>query len=645
MRIVLDIGLPLGVVDPETVELHPIKGFDAPHPSLLGVIISHPHQDHYGLARRLPQETPFLIGKGAEAILSAAVIFSPAGLKFKNVTHLEHRRMIALGPFKVTPYLVDHSAYDSYAILVEADGERVFYTGDFRMHGRKARLMEELLNDPPKDVDVLLMEGTCIGRETAEQRFLTEDELVPKFAGIFEQTEGMPLVWCSGQNIDRIVTIVKACYKANRRFIIDMYTAEILDSTGNDRLPQGTWDSISVFLPASQRQRIIENSAFIIADRFRRHRTYPEELREAAPRSVMLFRPSMRNELERAKCLTGASMVHSLWAGYLELPENREFVEWLQSRRISVHHCHTSGHACLGDLKRMKDAFPRAVIVPFHSDAQQRFMKTFSRVVCRSDREWWSVAHKQQASIKSNKMNFSTWSQRWNKLRTFDKNSNMVSEVLDLWKTPAPKECLRSEWPMPRGYRKRNENDRGEQKIERQLFTEGTFDVTKLTNGKPETFNLVPIFHNVACATQQKGQTITDALGVLTVGKKKHPVAIEVKVDANDLWYAIVENLKQVKMMRANLGNLGRLIAPPETNEDTEYKGTWGIVLAPEAYYTKHKKSAATGSVLELLTTMLTSTEARIILVSDSGIETRKLAFKGGYWPGDRKKTIYNPFT
>jgi ribonuclease J len=48
-RIVLDIGLPLDAGD-EDVPLPPVRGFAQPDESLLGVIISHPHQDHCGLA-------------------------------------------------------------------------------------------------------------------------------------------------------------------------------------------------------------------------------------------------------------------------------------------------------------------------------------------------------------------------------------------------------------------------------------------------------------------------------------------------------------------------------------------------------------------------------------------------------------------
>lgn len=64
-RIVLDIGLPLDAVNRDQVTLYPVGGFAKADPNLLGVVISRPHQDHYGLAYRLPKQTPFLIGKAA----------------------------------------------------------------------------------------------------------------------------------------------------------------------------------------------------------------------------------------------------------------------------------------------------------------------------------------------------------------------------------------------------------------------------------------------------------------------------------------------------------------------------------------------------------------------------------------------------
>jgi ribonuclease J len=390
-RIVLDVGLPLDVADPENFPLHPIKGFDASDPNLLGVVISHPHQDHHGLAHRLPKETPFLIGKAAEAILAAADVFTPAGLRLENVRHLQDRTPITLGPFTVTPYLVDHSAYDAYAVLVEADDVGLFYTGDLRAHGRKGKLFEKLLREPPRDVDVLLMEGTTIGRPETDTGFPTETDLENRFVELFKETPGMPLVWCSGQNIDRIVTIFRACKKAGRQFIIDMYTAHVLRATGNEYLPQAHWDGIKVFLPTSQKVQILQKEEFELANSYKACRIYPDRLHDEAPRSVMLFRPSMMGDLEKANCLSGSRLICSVWAGYLTNEKNERLLDWLRQRGIPLDECHTSGHAAVKDLMRLRTVFAAAPVVPIHSSQPDRFENLFGNVEPRADGEWWVV--------------------------------------------------------------------------------------------------------------------------------------------------------------------------------------------------------------------------------------------------------------
>ncbi len=40
------------------------------------------------------------------------------------------------GPFTVKPWLTDHSACDAPMLLIEAAGQRIFYSGDFRWHDR-----------------------------------------------------------------------------------------------------------------------------------------------------------------------------------------------------------------------------------------------------------------------------------------------------------------------------------------------------------------------------------------------------------------------------------------------------------------------------------------------------------------------------
>ena len=250
-------------------------------------------------------------------------------------------------------------------------------------------------------------------------------------------------------------------------------------------------------------------------------------------------------------------------------------------------------------------------------------------------------------------MHFKKWSNDWNALRKFQQNLEPgeknnrkanIDRVVAQWRRNAPRECLRFNWPMSPNFRKNCDPDKGEQIIERKLFPPRSSDAPKVLRltkkDSRESFAVTPLFHNVACATQKSGQTITDALGVLIVGDEKHPLAIEVKVEANHVWHAVVENLKQVRMMRANLGNLAKLLAA--SVDSGECKGTWGMVLAPEQYYTGKRTGRFVDDTSELLNKLQkgeVATHARIILASPAQAGD-ELIFKGGYWPGDHK--IYN---
>lgn len=393
-RIVLDTGLPLDAED-SIRNLPQVKGFRKPEETLLAVIISHPHLDHYGLAKYLHPGVKMIMGAATERILRAAKVFTPSGLEFRNVLHLEHRKPLSVGPFTITPFLNDHSAYDAYSLLIasEDSGQRLFYSGDLRGHGRKAAIFQELLRKPPTNVDVLLMEGTTVGRTGAATRFPTEKELEQCFIKHIQQTKGMVLVWSSGQNIDRLVTVFKACKKTGRQFVIDMYTAEILRAAGNKRLPQATWPGIKVFLPESQKNQIKRHRLYELAKSYKASRIYPEKLAEAAGNSVMLFRPSMTRDLEQAGCLKGAHLIYSLWPGYLKQERQRPFLEWLDRHQIPLTHCHTSGHASITDLKRFAKAIAPKLLVPIHSFETKRFKEFFDNVERKEDGKWWEVPH------------------------------------------------------------------------------------------------------------------------------------------------------------------------------------------------------------------------------------------------------------
>jgi ribonuclease J len=393
VRIVLDIGLPLNSEYPD-VNLPDVKGFLDFDSTLLGIFVSHAHLDHYGLAKKLKSGAPIYIGADAKKIINAARLFVPGGFEVKDSIDLKHRKPIELGPFTVTPYLVDHSAYDSYAFLVAAEGKRLFYSGDFRGHGRKGKLFKDFLKNPPENIDVLLMEGSTIGRGDSDFSYPTEDDLEDRLINILNETKGPALFWSSGQNIDRLVTANKASRKTGRLFIVDIYTASILRAIGNPRLPQPGWHGFRVYLPRYQKKVIIENQLFDFAKSFSDARVYPENLKGLASKSLILFRPSMRFDLENAQCLNDATLIYSMWPGYLEDAYQQKFLEWLKSKNIPLINCHTSGHAPIQDLKRLADAITPKRMVPIHTFEPERYHELFGKVHLEDDGVWWEVSSK-----------------------------------------------------------------------------------------------------------------------------------------------------------------------------------------------------------------------------------------------------------
>ena len=391
-RIALDVGLPLDAGDQDHQDLLPlVPGFREEDDSLLGVVISHPHQDHYGLARHIRPGVPVYIGRDAHNILKAASAYVPDGHAFEAPRFIANRVPVDIGPFRVTPHLVDHSAFDAYALLIEADGKRIFYSGDFRGHGRKKGLFESLIRRPPTDIDVLLMEGTTIGRTGTGTGFPTEQDLEQAFVNAFRQTEGTHFVWTSTQNVDRIVTIFRAAKRSGRLLIIDLYTAVVLEATGKDTIPQSHWDEVRLYTPQSQRIHIKNNKLFDDLERHKANRIYREHLSRLRDRAVMLFRPPMMRDEGVGFALDGAGFTYSMWGGYLTDAYGRRVIDWLEKHGIPWQAIHTSGHASVLDLKRFAAALASRRLVPIHSFETGRFGEFFDNVVRKEDGVWWEA--------------------------------------------------------------------------------------------------------------------------------------------------------------------------------------------------------------------------------------------------------------
>jgi ribonuclease J len=387
-RIILDLGKPLVNKDGTPFRMDDHKGESGPTlvsngvlPDIAGLyewdrkstapdglLISHAHIDHYGFYSFVNNSVPYYLGEGTKKLIDLTVIFTNQNGSISRYKHFVSGIPFICGVFKITPYLMDHSAFDAYSFLIEAEGKKVLYSGDFREHGRKGKAFEWFLNNCPKEVDAILLEGTMLGRE--DEVPITEAEIEAEAVKLIKKAEGITLFYSSGQNIDRLVSFYRAAMRLGKTFVIDIYTAHILHSLhGRAKLPYPSekYPEIRVFYPYWLSQKLAREGRKDLLYDFKREWISRAEISQSANEIVMLVRPSMVSDLEHIPGLEGGIFIYSLWRGYLKEKNVQRLIDFTKSRNMTFQYLHTSGHAHLETLKKMINEIKPKCIIPIHS--------------------------------------------------------------------------------------------------------------------------------------------------------------------------------------------------------------------------------------------------------------------------------------
>ncbi|MBE0429657.1 MAG: MBL fold metallo-hydrolase [Thermoleophilia bacterium] len=392
-RILLDLGMPLVTPDggdyPRDTPQRPTEALLAdgilrqvpglyPHdptaPSITAIILTHSHLDHYGLAHHAHPAIPVYGSDGTISILEVGSVFFPDAALPSDLHRLPMDDPVKFGTLSITAIPVDHAAPDSRALLVEADGQRLLYTGDLRAHGRTGFRVKKMLKDERlRGVDWLLIEGTTLGSSSETHGLHSESDVEDRLVRLAsEHRDAMIAVVASGQNVDRLVSCFRAARRTRRLLVIDPYQSFVLMKLSplSRSIPQFDWEGVRVSFSPRQVERLKEAGLMGLVHRMgKKSRVSSDELAASPSR----YLASVRGSYGMTKVFDKIGpdrivLVWSLWRGYWER-EPCAMRAWAEREGVKPRFIHSGGHAWPEDLKRLRAAISAKDTVWGHTDA------------------------------------------------------------------------------------------------------------------------------------------------------------------------------------------------------------------------------------------------------------------------------------
>ena len=366
------------------------------------ILISHPHQDHFGEIVNIKNSTSVYCGKLSVELMNATKIFTVNEILENNFQIFEAWKSFEIGDFKITPYLVDHSVVDAYAFLIEADGRKVLYSGDFRANGRKSKLFDRMIKDKDlQNVDILLMEGTMLQRSNKD--FPDEQSVEDKISETIKEKNLISFMIGSSQNIDSLVSAYRACKKSNKIFVVDMYTAWILEKMKiiSSSIPNIDWGNVKVIkkFGGSYYQKLQENKEYFkgFTSKIFDNVVEIDDIK-ANPQNYFLkisvwHIPKVLNYIE----VDTSNIIYSQWLGYLkEEFSNFDTVELFKNLQDNNNwvYAHTSGHADLPALQKFASSLKPKKLIPIHTEFKDKFAEHFENVMILEDGESFDINDK-----------------------------------------------------------------------------------------------------------------------------------------------------------------------------------------------------------------------------------------------------------
>lgn len=384
-KVFIDFGEQLPGVSEK--ELSQIQGLTCGDSSKAALFVTHYHGDHIGSITNAVSDLPIYVGKTALKIytcLETRLSYIPdvkvAEKHKENVERIKTINLftalqkIKIGGITVTPISVDHSAFDAYMFIIEADGKRVLHTGDFRGHGFRSKSLIDVLKKYAKNIDYIISEGTNISRPSVAM--VTEHDLQSDFEQNFRKYK-YNFIFVSSTNIDRVFALYHAAKKAKRCFVCDSYQTQIM------KIVTDNHKQYTSFYDVEYDQKVDASGRFIILRRTgTNYHSFEGNLKPYLNkhgfcmliRSNSTFKPLVDRYVKKEE----TKIYYSMWKGYLDKTKtafNQDVYNFFES--YDFEYKHTSGHADIETMREVFDTLSPKAIIPIHTEYPEKFKELF----------------------------------------------------------------------------------------------------------------------------------------------------------------------------------------------------------------------------------------------------------------------------
>ncbi len=335
----------------------------APQRKVLGIFLSHGHEDHIGgLPYALKKLNVPVYGTRLTLGLVKPKLKEHRILREADLREVRVGDVVQLGPFRVETVAVCHSIPDAVALAIETPVGRVVYTGDFKLDpappdGHPTD-MERFRRLGDEGVLLLLSDSTNAERSG---RSGSERDLHEPFARIFGEAPGRIVVANFASNIHRIQHLVRMAVQFERRVAVAGRSLQTNFKTARELGFLQVPDGLTVKLEDTER---IPPSKLLLLTAGS----------QGEPMSALTRFAAQRHPL--VNVIKGDWVVISA----RPIPGNERLVHqtvnnlYRHGARVfysEVGNVHVTGHAQRDELREMLDAVRPKYLIPVHGEYRQ----------------------------------------------------------------------------------------------------------------------------------------------------------------------------------------------------------------------------------------------------------------------------------